>query len=257
MSRAHLRDICIGVVILILPFLIPLFFLSESLVGASLAVFSIVAGFFIADAMANYLRLQTLISEENASLISLASEVKNIDAENYQKVHQAIDEYMISQLDYGDLNHILHTQDNVENIGRAIQQLKIDTGDGTSYGHVLGIQEKIFAARQEISLAAQKNLSVEHWVTLGTLATSVAVTVLSMRDGSFFMNFIAGIMMVGVWAIIVLLRDMDNNRLLENKLAFKNPREVFHAISRPPYYPVFSSPRVRIPNEQGILRVGT
>jgi hypothetical protein len=258
MFRTPVRDSIVGILLFSLPYLVPLFILNEvnTLVGASSAVFAIVTGFFIADAMSNYLRLQTLISEENAALISLAEDVKKIDSINYVKVYKAIDEYMIAQLDYEGLNHILHTQRKVEGISKAIEELVIEADDGVAYDHVLGIEEKILSSRQEISLAAKKNLTTAHWATLITLATLVVVTVLAIRDGHFVMNLIAGIMIVGVWSILVLLREMDNNHLLEQKLSFENPREVFYAIAKPSYYPLFSPVRARIPDDSGVYRLG-
>jgi hypothetical protein len=259
MMKSHRKDVLVGLFFLILPHAIPVFALSEvnTLVGATSAVFAIVAGFFIADAMSNYLRLQTLISEENAALISLADNTKKIDPGNYAKVHQAIDTYMIAQLDYGNMNHILHTQDEIEGISKAVEGLAIGPEDAIAYDHVLGIQEKILSSRQEISLAAKKNLTFGHWFVLCTLAGLVVVTVLAIRDGNLLLNVITGIMIAGVWSILVLLRDMDNNRLLEEKLAYENPREVFYAISKPPYYPLFSPSGARIPNEAGMYRIGS
>lgn len=69
----YIKDILIAVGIFVAIFILPLFEIGDnlsSLVSATSTVFAIVAGFFIADAMSNYLRLQTLIAEENAALMS-------------------------------------------------------------------------------------------------------------------------------------------------------------------------------------------
>ncbi|MEN9561358.1 MAG: hypothetical protein RIQ56_631, partial [Candidatus Parcubacteria bacterium] len=76
------KDIALGICLFLVPFLIPAFTVSTdvgTLVTATSAMFAVVAGFFIADAMSNYLRLQTLISEENAALISVADYARKID----------------------------------------------------------------------------------------------------------------------------------------------------------------------------------
>jgi hypothetical protein len=253
------KDFCLGVVLFLAPFFLPRFSIGDSsstLVTATSAVFAIVAGFFIADAMSNYLRLQTLIAEENASLISLADDARRINGKNFINVYRAIDEYMIAQLDAGTLNHILKTEKEFGRIIAAVDTLQSGPGDKDFFDHILSMEEKILMCRQEISLAAKKNLTPGHWAILVILAALVATTVLTVRDGNLLTNFVVAFIIVAVQAVLVLLREMDGNYFLENKLAFENPREVFQAVSQPPYYPYFSSPRSHIPNEAGLYRLG-
>lgn len=255
----YIKDIVLGACLFLIPFIIPAFSVSTdvgTLVTATSAVFAVVAGFFIADSMSNYLRLQTLISEENAALISLADYAKKIDAKHSVSIFNAIDGYLIAQLDSDTLNHILQTEKQIDHLNTAIDTLKVGAEDSESYERLLEMREKILTARQEILFAAKKNLTLGHWVTLIVLAALVACTVLAIRDGGIFMNVIAGSMIIGTQAILVLLRDMDNNRLLEMKLGYDNPQEVFHALSMPPYYPHFSPPSARIPDDNGIYRLG-
>ena len=255
----YIKDVVLGICIFLIPFVIPLFKINTdvgTLVTATSTVFAVVAGFFIADAMSNYLRLQTLISEENAALVALADNAKKIDQQNSPAVHQAIDDYIIAQLDLWTLSHILQTQKQIDKLDAAINALKVGPEDAGSYDHLLSMKEKILSSRQEILFAAKKNLTVGHWATLITLAVLVGFTVLAVRDGSFFMDLIAGLMMLGMQAILILLRDMDNNRLLEMKIGFDTVRDVFHSLSRPPYYP-FSTPlKYRVPDEGGLYRLG-
>jgi len=253
------KDILFGIILFIIPFFLPSFGVSTdvgTLVTATSSVFAIVAGFFIADAMANYLRLQTLISTENASLISIANNAKKIDEKNFTVVHEAIDNYVIAQLDEGTLSHIFSTQTQIDNLDSAINKLQIQDEDAVSLDHLLSVKEKVAECRQEIALAAKRNLTVGHWLTLITLGVLVILTVLAIRDGTLFMNIVAGSMMVGTLAVLVLLREMDNNHLLEKKLAYENPREVFHAIGKQPYYPHFAPLKARVPDESGSYRLG-
>ncbi len=118
------------------------------------------------------------------------------------------------------------------------------------------MKENILTCRQEILLAAKKNLTIGHWGVLITLAALVSVTILAMRDGSFISNLVSSLIIVGMQAVLVLLREMDSNHLLENKLAYENPREVFRAVAQPPYYPFSSAQHVRVPNGEGLYRLG-
>lgn len=255
----YIKDILIAVGIFIGIFILPLFEIGEnlsSLVSATSTVFAIVAGFFIADAMSNYLRLQTLIAEENAALMSLANDVKKVDAKGAIAVHQAIDDYMIAQLSSDTLRNVFLTEKEVDNIKASIDALRVEQEDSEFFDHVLSMSEIIYTCRQENALASKNNLTIGHWLTLSILALLVAISVLAMRDGTFIMNSVTALMIVGVYAVLAILREMDNNHLLEIKLSYENPREVFHALQRPPFYPYFSSPKTRTANEKGEYRLG-
>ena len=83
-------DILCGFILALIPFIVPQFeFLNvDTIISATSAIFAIVSGFFIADAMSNYLRLQTLIAQENAALITIAKDVKKatIDAKKAKEI---------------------------------------------------------------------------------------------------------------------------------------------------------------------------
>jgi len=257
--RGLKKDIAFGVCLFLVSFLLPLFRINNdlgTLVSATSTVFAIVAGFFIADAMSNYLRLQTLIAEENASLISIADSVKKAGGDDSVNVHKAIDQYMIAQLNLGTLAHVFQTEKEVDQIGVAINAFTASPEGKECSDRIFDMKDKIISCRQEISLAAKNNLTAGHWIVLITLAILMATTILTIRDGSLLMNLIVGLMIIGTQAVLVLLREMDNNHLLEKKLAYENPREVFHAISQPPYYPHFSPLHSRLPNEAGLYRLG-
>ncbi len=260
MKTAYVIDGVILLALFSLAFLAPEINVTDNLdvlVSATSAVFAIVAGFFIADAMSNYLRLQTLIAEENASLITLAHDAVLVNNEKKDAVHNAIDTYMIAQLDHGELNHILATSNEIDAIESAVEALGTARNAHAEevYSHMLSAIEKIHACRQEIALAAKRNLTISHWATLGILGVLVIISVLGIRDSTLLMTIFAGTMIAGTYAVLILLREVDNNHLLENKLAFENPNEVFRALGRPPYYPEYAAKRFRVPDQNGNLRL--
>lgn len=251
------RDMGVALVLSLLPFILPIFKFSDlsTLVGATSAIFAIVSGFFIADAMSNYLRLQTLIAEENSALMTIADNPKKMDPDHTAVVYEAIDEYMIAQLDAGTLGHTLETRVHIDKLDNALNSLNAK-GDSTLFDHILSASETIRVARQEISLAAKNNLGWAHWSTFITLELVVVTSMLSMRDGGFILNLVIAAVIVSTYAVLILLREIDNNHLLEKKLAFENPRDVFHAIQRPPYYPKYAPKSAQVPDENNQMRLG-
>lgn len=255
--RLSYRDIILGIILFLLPFILPVFTFSEvnTLVATASTLFAIVAGFFIADAMSNYLRLQTLIAEENGALMAIADYTKKLDPSHTKTVNEAIDAYMIAQLDLGTLGHILDTREHVDKLNASLSTLDVKN-DSTLYDHILNATEVIRTTRQEISLAAKNNLGPGHWVTLILLELIVVSAVLSIRDGEFLINLVVSAIIFCTYSVLILLREIDNNHLLERKLAFENPRDVFHAIGKPPYYPSHAPKSTRIPDENNEMRIG-
>jgi hypothetical protein len=251
------RDIGMALVVIGVAFFFPLFVLPEtgSLIGATTAIFSIVAGFFIADATGNYLRLQTLIAEENAALISIAHTARNIP-ESREKITECVDGYMVSQLDVDNLDHLVSIANEFESLISALDEAVIAPS-----AVKLGISESLseekdhlIALNQEITLAAQSNLTPVHWSVLLTLGALVAITVLAIRDGSILMNIVTSAVLLGGFGILIVLRDVDNNKYLQTKLAFRNPQQVFRALELAPYYPPFAPKKLRVPGVEGKYR---
>lgn len=255
----YTQEALIAVVLFIAPFFIPTFNLSGSidiLVTAVSTLFAIVVGFFIADAMSNYLRLQTLIAEENGTLISLAHAAREIDPLNFQVLHGAIDAYLIAQLNQETLNHILQTEKEMRGIVEKTDSLIRGSSKDSRWDATHVMLKTVHTVRQEIALVAKRNLTIAHWAIVAILGLLLMLVILAVRDGSIFFNLVASLMIVGSYAILVLLNEVDSNRLLEQKLAYENPYEIFLTLDLPPYYPWFSPPYLRKPGRDGTFRLG-
>ena len=243
--------------LLVAAFLIPIFNLpaAAGLANAVPAVFAIAAGFFINDAMQNYLRLQTLIAEEDATLISLAHALRSAPGIDSGPVERAIDAYLIKVLEANNIDHISHSQKEFEALLSSIDAAIRETASTESVDETLqSDRDRLLDISQEVTIAARTNLTFSHWLLLGILGVLVCVTLLAMRDGTLLAEITIGLMMVAVYAILVVLRDIDNNQYLERKLAFKTSVRVFYALNTPPYFPPGIPKNRIIPDEKGQYR---
>ncbi len=254
-------DITIMILLVIVVFAIPPFNVPENgtLVTAATAIFAVVSGFFIADAMANYLTLQGLIAEENSLHISLINDLedKNLLPKETENIRKAIDAYLIAQLDVPELDHVAFTKDEFNALICCLHEYiqKLKNNHETLSNDIQSKRAEMVRINQEISLTAHVNLGATHWLLLLTLACVVAITVLALRDGGILMNIITIGMLLGTQGVLIVLRDVDNNRFLQKKLAFKNPQQVFSTLKRPPYYPPSSKKNQRTPNSNGHYRI--
>lgn len=202
-------------------------------------LFAILAGFFIAAATSNYLRYQSLIAAENASLITIAQLAKEIDPGNFERVAEEIDAYMVATLDADLLNYHRSVSGEFESLLRAIAL--VDPGKSALK---IALQQNLHTAKanivatwQETYLTAQTIMAPLHWMVIGLLASLTSILLLALRDGTLVAGIICGILILGIFEILELTYTIDTNAFLATKLAYESPQQIFSAIGRPNYYP--------------------
>lgn len=198
--------------------------------------FVILIGFFIAATTSNYLRMQTLIADLNAALIGVFENAQKISVAGSKKVADAVDQYMISSLDYQYLES--YKKDDLKEIVDAVHLIKPKTTVGHNlYPYLIEGKNALYRIHQELSLASQAVVSRNHWFILLTLSLVIAFLLLGFRDGSLLVHAISGLVLVSIYQTLFLLYEIDRNALLANKLVYVNPQQVFFAIGKLPYYP--------------------
>jgi hypothetical protein len=247
-------------VLLALPFLLPQIPLRDDsgvfLTAVSL-LFAILVGFFIATTTSNYLRLQTLIADANAGLISIYNLVKHIEPNKAPIVEEAIDEYMIASLDYElldytdktkkEFNRVMDISASVEPIGEKGLAL---------FSELHARMDDLLTNDQEIALTSKKIVSPRHWFVIFLLAILLATSLLSFRNGSFLISIFVGIMFIAIYHIMILIHEIDINMFLSSQLSFEDPQQVFHGIGRDDYYPEYAIKKGYVKPKSGAYRIG-
>lgn len=213
------------------------FDISNMLTVVSL-LFAILIGFFIAAATSNYLRLQTLISDEDASLISIFDLVKIIQPSARKKFASLIDKYMIAALDYDQLDYFMETSAEFDNLLNAIGKIVPLNGKGIALLQNLhNIKSNIVSIRQEALILIKRAITGRHWFILISLASILSVILLGLRDGSVLVSLLIGLTLIALYQTLNLLHKIDSNAFLADKLAYEVPQKVFQAIGQAKYYP--------------------
>jgi len=226
----------IAAILMILTFLLPdfhfAFDISVILTIVSL-LFAILVGFFIGTATTNYLRLQTLISNANADLIQIFRLSKLIQVSSGEKIANVIDEYMIAMLDFPFLKWVPNTKKEFNEVTKAVEEVDPLNEKGLSlFSHLQNAKSDLDRTNQEISLAAEEVVSGRHWFILISLALIIATLLLSLRDGYWVFSFVNGVLLVAIYQILTLLKEVDSNVFLAEKLGYQNPQQVFQAIGK-------------------------
>ena len=230
----------ISALLIFLAIKLPLFNLSldiPTLLTVFSLLFAILVGFFIATSTTNYLRLQSLIAEEDAGLITIFSLVQNIAPQDKNKVTDAIDNYAIAALSFELTDYIRKTHQEFEDLSTTVDKIETFNSKGEQLMQSLHDKKNsLFQTRQEIALVARRIVTPDHWVVLVSLGVLVGFLTLTLRDDGLLSAIISGILLSTNYLVLTLLYEVDNNRFLEQALAYQNSQQIFQSIGRPPYY---------------------
>ncbi len=242
------------------PFFLPPFFLHDSnstLLTAVSLLFAILVGFFIATTTSNYLRLQTLIADSNAGLISLHNLVRVIEPGKREEIGDAVDNYMITALDYEFLDYADKTKKEQGEIVRIVNELEPASDKGMALlSEVHSRMDEILTNEQEIALTGKEIVTPRHWFIIILLTLLLSASLLSFRDGTTLVSIFVSVMLLALFHILVLIYEIDTNMFLSKQLSFKDPQQVFQGIGRLPYYPQYALIKGYAKPETEVYRIG-
>lgn len=248
-------------VLIILPFVLPYFKvqidLSSFLTVVSL-LFAILAGFFIAGATSNYLRLQELVSQEDAKVVSLYHLAHKIDSVAGENMADAVELYTMKSLDYELVDYAAHTEEELKGILEEID--KVEAHDETGFeliGLLHQIKSDMFAIHQEMYLTTQTITGPHHWIILVALSGMTIFMLLELRvPGDLFISSLVAMLSYAIFQILSLIYELDSNLFFAKKLGFKNAQQVFRGLNRSRYYPAYALKKKYVKNPIKPYRVG-
>ncbi|MFH1099102.1 MAG: hypothetical protein V1723_04345 [Candidatus Uhrbacteria bacterium] len=220
-------------------------------------IFAILVGFFIAAATTNYLRLQSLVVDEDSTLINIFNLTKTIQPSAISKMQEAIDRYAISALDFELADYVHKTQKEFDEVLSTIDGLSPQDEKGLElFGNIHNNRSGIVRARQEIALVAKRVVTPLHWIVLIFLAILLIFLLWALRDGRWLSSLITSALSLAAYLILILLYEVDSNKFLERLLAYENSQQIFRAIGTMKYFPhhALKNQRIKAPKED--YRVG-
>jgi hypothetical protein len=110
---------------------------------------------------------------------------------------------------------------------------------------------------QETALTAKRIITPQHWFIIILIAVLLATSLLGFRTGDILINIFVGVMLVGMYRIIILIHEIDANIFLSRQLSFDDPQQVFSGIGRMYYYPEYALRKGYATPKADVYRVGT
>ncbi len=231
----------VQVVVFLIPFLLPIFKFNidtSTIITVISLLFAILAGFFIATATSNHLRLQNLISIESSTTITMFNLAKYIQPGNVGSLANAIDKYLIAVLDYELLDYAGKTNKELGEVLSSVDAIKSENPEGLAALQVLqGLKFNLISTVREMELTAKKIVTPLHWSVLISLSAMLSVLLLGIRDGTTLYSLVTSILLTALVQILFIIQSVDSNDLLAENLGYETIQSEFEAMDKLPYYP--------------------
>lgn len=236
----NISSILFQIIIFLISLFFPFFNLSfdaATILTSVALLFTILIGFFIAAATSNYLRLQSLISDEDAKLISLFGIAKLVNPSKQEELADLIDKYMIAALDYDLLGYTSSTAKEFDDLTAAVNAIEPSSEVGFSLMQNLhDIKGNLISIRQEALISFKRTVSGYHWFILVSLSIVMSFILIGLRE-DIISSFIIGLSLIALYQSLNLLHKIDSCSFLADRIGYENPQYVFSAIGRDNYYP--------------------
>ncbi len=211
----------------------------SKILSSSTTLFSILVGFFIASAMSNFLRLKTLVASEMGGLYSVYKFASLIDEKLGEEVKQAIDKYVTTGFHWELNNYVENTHKEFDEIFDILKKRKTNPDNNkeeVALDFLMTDLGSLPAIRNEISLVAKTTLNKLYWILLIALGV---LTIFALLMGTQF-NFTSISLAICVSSAVIfsllLLDEVDKNKLNEYDIAFNNYNQLLISLGKRPYY---------------------
>jgi hypothetical protein len=222
----------------IVAFLVPSIQLAsrDSLLTAATFLFSVLYGFEISIVINNFSSLKTQLAIENAGLLTIFHLADIIGGNEGDRIKNNVEKYLLTE-----------------------PVKKLSSVKGDQRGQALQyMNEAIYyvpQARNQVAEFAPRFVDRSVWYMLGALAGILVALLFTGHDTGFLTTTTSAIFSAAVIGALILLEEIDSNRIQEAHLEYEIFNETLTQIGRERYYPDFAIKSGAV-HPQGKYRIG-
>jgi hypothetical protein len=214
----------------------------DGLLTAATFLFSVLYGFEISIVINNFSQLKTQLAVENAGLLTIFHLADIIGGKDGKKIEDNIETYLLAAIDQPLENHLIGTNKEFFEIFEPVKKLSDVKGD--QKGQALQyLNEAIYyvpQSRNQVAEFAPRFVDRSVWLMLSILA-GILVAVLLLGHGAGAIGLAASaIFSTTVIGALMLLEEIDSNKIQEAHLEYDIFNETLVQIGREKYYPDFA-----------------
>lgn len=232
------------VLCLLIAFFVPSISLAsrDSLLTAATFLFSVLYGFEISVVINNFSNLKSQIAIENGGLLTIFHLADIIGGQEGNEIKDNVEKYLLTAIDQPLENHLLGTNKEFFEIFEPVK--KLSSVEGDQKGQALQyLNEAIYyvpQARNQVAEFAPRFVDRSVWYMLSALAGILIALLLITHDPGFLPAVTSAIFSATIIGALILLEDIDSNKIQEAHLEYEIFNETLVQIGRERYYPDFA-----------------
>lgn len=206
---------------------------TDVLLTSSTFLYGVFYGFEISIVLSNFSQLKSLVAIENAGLLSVFHLSQIIGGEFTKEVADKIEIYLKKAIDVPLSNHLSETNNEFFAIFEPLKRVKPE-GDVqlSSLGYINEGLYYIPQSRNQIAQVAPRDVDPPEWAILIILAIILIATILIGRDANLISQLSAAIFSTTIIGSLLLLDEIDSNRIQEARLENEVFNETLAAMGR-------------------------
>lgn len=230
----------------------------DSLLTSATFLFSVIYGFEISMVISNFAQLKTQLAVENAGLLSIHHLAGLAGGSPGKKVQKAVEQYLLAAIDRPLRDH-LRTDKEFFAVFTPMRQMQnvMGTERGQAVQYLNEALYYVPQARNQVAEVAPRFVDMSVWGMLLVLALILATLIFVSHDSSFFSEMTAAVFVTAVFGSLLLLDEIDSNRIQEGRLEYEMFNETLVSLGYDRYYPQFAIAQgVVTPAQKARYRVG-
>ena len=225
------------IIILSLSFLLPTFKFSntEALIASATFLYGVLYGFEISIVLGNFSQLKSFLATETGGLVSVYHLSQTIGEDFSKEVGDRIENYLKKAIDVPLSKH-LSTNKEFFDIFTPLRTVKVEGNEKNSaLDYINAGLYYIPQARSQISVVAPRVVGIPEWVMLITLGLILVAVILIGREPNVILKIASAVFATTVVGSLLLLNEIDNNRIQEDRLEKEVFNDTLEAIGRQRY----------------------
>lgn len=240
------------IVLLLLAMLLPVANIDnvDAILASATFLYGIFYGFEAAVVLQNFSSLKTLLATETAGILSVFNLSKILGGETHQKVEENIEKYLIKAIDYPLVTYVQETNKEFFEIFEPLRQYEPKTeAESAAIAYMHEGLYYIPQSRNQIAQVAPRDVDPPEWGMLLILGSIIIFALFLGRDADIISKIAAAIFSMAVVGSLLLLEEIDSNRIQEAHLEYEMFNRTLDAIGKKRYYPEFALKKgvVKIP----------
>jgi hypothetical protein len=210
----------------------------DAILASATFLYGIFYGFEAAVVLQNFSSLKSLVSAESASILALWNLSQILPKNAAKEIEERIEHYLVLAIENPLTKYVQATNREFFAIFEPLKKVKTSTeAESNAMAYMHESMYYLPQTRNQISQVAPRDVDPPEWAMLIILGSIIIVALFLGRDVSILSQLSAAIFSLTVVGSLLLLDEIDSNKIQEEKLEFDVFNDTLVAMGKERYYP--------------------